>query len=1634
MSKKLSHDDYTVGWICPLEVEQIAALEMLDEEHDRLPQPPTDHNVYTLGSIAGHNVVIAGLHQPTNNAAAQVVTQMRTTFPQLKFGLLVGIGGGVPVMTDNGMIRLGDVVVSKPAGGHSGAVQYDQGRARAGHFERTGALAPPPDVLLNAAQDLAAKRARSRTDPVKENIKRIDITIRGLRGYKYPGPDQDHLYEADYIHLKPGVLCNDCGCDPLHRIKREADDEDNEPFVVVHRGNIACGELVVKNALLRDRLAREYGLICFETEAAGALGAFPCIVIRGISDYADTHKNDQWHGYVSEAAEHDIHVVKIRQDEHDRQKILDWLTTVDYGPQQSDFIRRRQAGTGQWFLITPEFQVWLHTDQQTLFCPGIPGAGKTILTSVVVEELSTRFGNNESVGVAYLYCNFWRQNEQKAQDLLANLLKQLTQTQPTLPSVAVTYLRVFIIIDALDECRVSDDDRRTFVAEVFSLQANCGANIFATSRFIPEVMDYFKGSTSLEIRASDEDVRGYLNGHMSQLPACVGRSLDLQEEIKAKIVKAVDGMFLLAQLHFDSLIGKRSRKAICVALKSLSIRSKAYEKAYDQAYESAMHRIEGQVADAKELAQEVLSWITCAKRPLTTTELLHALAVEVGEPELDEENLPDIDDIVSVCAGLVMVDKKSNITRLVHYTTQEYFERTRKDRFQSAQTDIARICATYLSFTTFESGFCQTDEEFEERLRLNRLYDYSSHNWGHHAREALPSCQEVVDFLKCEAKVEASSQALMAANHRSGLNYSQRFPRQITGLHLAAYFGVEDAARLLLESSSPNLKDSDNRTPLSYAAAKGCEAVVKLLLATDKVDVNSQDKDGRTPLSRAAANGHLNIIQALLAKDEDSSKIRDHYDGFPLERAAFNGREDAVLRLLGISQKWMTPADREEVLRHAALKGLYTLAHKLLVNRGLNVNASHEKAALHFATIASSSRPFVAPGNTNDGDNLVRLLLEEGKADMRLKTKRDGRTALHYAAEMGNTDLVQYFLKRDCGPDWVDVQDNREWTPLHHAAQNGHGDVLLILLRHGADVNKGTDWPEHALELAARKGHLDSVRKLLHHGANVNAKNRNLESALILAAWNGNSGVVLDLLQAGARWWETNAFQQTPMQLAEVNGHTEAAEILKSKTESLRHEEEVIEESTGDKSKADFLVACKHAKLDRMRELCAQFPRVLKARDKVGNTPLHYSAHLGEEAPVKFLCEQGKGEMDCINKFSMTALQVAAKRGHANMVRILADFGADVYKIRNDGFMTSLHWAVEGGNQEVVKILLQEQSDNLIHCVNQWRSTALHLAAESGNIGVVQLLLANGARKDAQNRWYDTSMDLARKNNHLDVFKELERWNISDREVPPEDGEGNSPLHVAACKGDTAAAKQALWGLQGNSRTKVVDRQNQRMETPLHLAARCGHKDMILWLIDKGADVQAMSKDFTTVLHIASVHCESSVIEYLISKGAKVNEGDHWQWTPLHHAARDGRTDNVQLLINEKADLHAVSDDGQTALHLAAENGILSVRDMLIENGARKDFRNDFGFTESDLLRKFEKWNWKVLSEAAATSSRHSSPSNSESESILIGRDHTKPGDKRKSTEKVGGMEENESMNSEAEELPVARTRAGRAVKRPRKY
>ncbi|RYP04866.1 hypothetical protein DL764_004189 [Monosporascus ibericus] len=678
--------------------------------------------------------------------------------------------------------------------------------------------------------------------------------------------------------------------------------------------------------------------------------------------------------------------------------ILHWLTPVDYAPQQSDFINRRQVGTGQWLLDSPEFQVWVQTEKRTLFCHGIPGAGKTILTSIVVDELMARFGNDKGTGMACIYCNFRRQDEQKAEDLFASLLKQLAQGRSFLPDS----------------------------------------------------------------------------------------------------VKCLHNKFLLAQLHFDSLKGKRSPKAIRAAVKNLATGSDAYDSAYDD----AMERMEGQLKDEKELAKQALYWITCAKRPLIIIELQHALAVEIGEPELDQENITDIQDIIS-----------------------EYFHRTRGKWFPNATTEIAIVCATYLSFSAFESGFTLTGEEFKERLQSNPFYDYAATNWGHHAREASTSIQEVINFLECDAKVEASSQRLMFKDYGF-----QTVPSYVTGLHLAAYFGVYEAAKVLPRGDNVDLKDSGLRTPLSLAAECGHDAVVKVLLEKG-ADIESKcnfgwmlflsavkkryeaffsptfekgthskfsNMFGESPLSLAAQYGHEAVAKILLEKGADI-KFKSMFGRIPLSLAAMNGHEVVVKVILekGADIEWKDN-DGGTPLSLAAEYGRKTVV-KLLLEKGADIESKDDEHRTPLSWAAISGHEAV-----------VRMLLGKG-VDVESKDN-EGRTPLSLAAEYGREAVVKLLLEQ--GAD-IKSKDNEDRTPLSWTVISGYETVSEVLR---ADISLEYNRSLMLRPLAAAKSQAAVIQLLLDRGADVNSKDKDGQTPLSWALQSGRNAISKQLQTCQVQW------------------------------------------------------------------------------------------------------------------------------------------------------------------------------------------------------------------------------------------------------------------------------------------------------------------------------------------------------------------------------------------------------------------------------------------------------------------------------------------------------------------------------------
>lgn len=294
MPRQLHREDYTVGWICALPVEMAAALEMLDEEHADFERgDDNDENLYALGSIGGHNVAIVCLPvgRIGNNPAATVAMQMQATFKEIRFGLLVGIGGGVPSVEVD--VRLGDVVVSQPNKTFGGVVQYDYGKATQSGFERIGSLNSPPQILLNAVAKVQANELRGESK-VLEHIDKLD-RIPIFQRHR-AGPDM--LFKAAYDH-EGGQTCDACSIGGQEvRNPRNSEEE-----IVIHYGTIASGNQVMRSAVVRDQVSAELGgVLCFEIEAAGLTNSFPCLVVRGICDYADSHKNNRWQPYAAGTA------------------------------------------------------------------------------------------------------------------------------------------------------------------------------------------------------------------------------------------------------------------------------------------------------------------------------------------------------------------------------------------------------------------------------------------------------------------------------------------------------------------------------------------------------------------------------------------------------------------------------------------------------------------------------------------------------------------------------------------------------------------------------------------------------------------------------------------------------------------------------------------------------------------------------------------------------------------------------------------------------------------------------------------------------------------------------------------------------------------------------------------------------------------------------------------------------------------------------------------------------------------------------------------------------------------------------------------------------------------------------------
>lgn len=456
-------DDYTVGWLCALPLELGAAKGMLDEEHEALPPRLGDSNNYTLGRIGQHNVVLACLPGYGIAMAASSAMNMLQSFPKIQIGLMVGIGGGVPGSQshDGADVRLGDVVVGERV------IQHDMGKTeRNGYFKRTGVDSQPPNHIVTAVNRLRGdhKLMPSKIPSILAEMFQRHPFMK--EHYARPTTASDQLFDADYEHFEACDGGKAATCDNCNSSRRLARPTRRNEHPVIHYGKIASGNQVIKHGVTRDRVAGDLGALCFDMEAAGLADAgFRCLVVRGISDYADSHKNSRWQEYAAAAAaayaKELLSVVPAsHSDDPKRQKdtwepLLNHLGRMQllfFRGLQFDEIAERQGRimkafqtTFEWIYQKPgpdedwsSFVDWLENGEETYWITGKPGSGKSTLMKFLQNDKKTKehlhiWSNEHRLVTAGFY--FWNSGtelQMSTLGLLRSLIYLVFQQCPDL--------------------------------------------------------------------------------------------------------------------------------------------------------------------------------------------------------------------------------------------------------------------------------------------------------------------------------------------------------------------------------------------------------------------------------------------------------------------------------------------------------------------------------------------------------------------------------------------------------------------------------------------------------------------------------------------------------------------------------------------------------------------------------------------------------------------------------------------------------------------------------------------------------------------------------------------------------------------------------------------------------------------------------------------------------------------------------------------------------------------------------------------------------------------------------------------------------------------------------------------------
>ncbi|KFA55656.1 hypothetical protein S40293_05290 [Stachybotrys chartarum IBT 40293] len=1438
--------DYTVGWISAIPTESVAARQFLDEQHASPDHvEPHDNNIYILGKIGRHNVVMATLPKGEYGtaSAATVARDMLHSFPNIRIGLMVGIGGGAP--TADRDVRLGDIVVSSRYGDQGGVFQYDFGKTIQDQtFHCTQVLDQVPTLLRAAVGGLEAQyeadghQLRAQITHILEKKPRLH------KKYSRPPATSDKLYLSDMVHRDPSQNCSKvCGNDPNHLVHREErGEEEDDP--AIHYGLIASANQLMKDAHIRDRLAADKGVLCFEMEAAGLMNHFPCLVVRGICDYADSHKNKEWQGYAAMTAaaytkellqqippkkveaerrisdtlkiierkiggmEQAVVMTKaaidhIMSDRH-VEKIQDWLCPADPSININHARKLRHEGTGAWLLKESFFQSWRSGSRQHLWLYGLAGCGKTVLSATVLDHLA----NMTNKLLLSFYFDFGDVRKQTVDGMLRSLAFQMYQHGPTsrphldalfqghnhgraqqstnsLSDVVYKMLiaqeKVIVVLDALDESTTRSELLR-WISDIVSRPELHHIQLLCTSRPELELQRNLPGMIGQEncISINNQAVN-------TDIRAYVTAQLAARQDFKDKRLSE-DLAELIRKMVGDGADG------MCVYQIHPPI--KRFANA-DNRFRWAACQMDSLAAcpNPKTLKRA----LECL--PMNLTETYERMLQ--GIPENLRNGAMRLLQFLVHCKRPLTVPEAVEILATDIEADPPHFD---IDSRVFDDTEVLRYCPGLMSIVkaTGETG------KILKELHLSHF--------------------SVKEFLQTQAEFKHPRASIIIT--RTCLTYLT----DTTGTHdeIERNFPMAEFAARLWTSYGVSAERSEDvfREILVFLTE---EITFQRWLHLLHSDSSKQYRHGRSLGSRlyyTCLAGLVRVVQELITNGSDLN-ARGGYYGNALQAAAYRGHDKIVQLLLDNKAEINAQGGSHTTALQAASAQGHSKIVQLLLDNGADINAWGEEYG--NALLAAS---------TEGHSETVQLLLDNG-AELEAEHYGQICNALEIAAVYGHDGVIQVLL--DNGVE-INMQSGEFGNALLAASAGDSIKTVQLLLDKGAAINAQSEEHGNALLQASAGGSNKLVQLLLDNGAEINTQGGHYGNALQAAAFGGHGDTIQLLLDNGAEISTQSGHYGNALQAAACGGHGDTIQLL------LDNGAEI---NTQGGHYGNALQAAAFGSNRNIVQLLLDNGAEINTQGGHYGNALQAAACSSNRDTVQLLLDNGV-EINTQGGHYGNALQAAACGSNRDTVQLLLDNGAEI-NTQGGHYGNALQAAAFGGYDGIAQLLLDNGAE--INTQGGHYGNALQAASFRGHNEIVQLLLNEGADINACGGRFDHAFSAASVHGHEQLAALLLR-NITDLTITND--KGQTLLSQAVQRKCTGAVKLLI-----SLDAVEINPRDHEGRTPLHLAVENGHQALVTMLLDTDkADVAAQDCGGLTALQLAAFNHHEHIERLLMESGA----------------------------------------------------------------------------------------------------------------------------------------------------------------------